>query len=604
MRYLFTLLVLLSTTLLSAQNQDLKLAQQFLRSGDYEKASSIFSKMYDAQPNNTYYYQNLFKCYVNLEDYEAAEELIAKHKKKNKRNAQLSTLVDLGYIYFKQDKVEKAEQQYEEAISGINKNTANQVRTLASSFLNIDAVKYAIRTYEKGREFDNKPDAYAYELGRTYQKAGDSKKTIDYYLDVIIYQPQRENWIKTEFQKLIPVTKYRDHFEEQLYKRTQKDPDEIKYPELLAWLYMSEKDYESALIQVKALDRRLNESGERVFAIAKSALIENEYETAIEAYDYIIDKGDFNNLFEPARRAKVSAQMKAIEYSNEYDNELLSELESDYLNILQAFGRTPDNIPAIRELSKLYAFYIHDLDKAIGELEQVTEMASADKKLVSECKLDLGDYYIMYGDIWEASLLYSQVDKAYKEDELGEDARYRNAKLSYYNGDFSWAQSQLNVLKASTSELIANDALELSVFIMDNLGLDTSTVAMSLFSNADLLIFQNRIEEALVELDKIETQFPAHILGDDILYRRSEIAYKQKDYAKCANYFEQIIENYPEEILVDNALFGLAELYERQLDDEEKAMNYYEEIILNQEGSLFIVEARKRFRRLRGDNVN
>ncbi len=604
MRFLLYISFLFISLGIFAQNQDLKLAQEFMRGGDYEKAATVFERLYDAQPNNSYYYQNLIKCFVNLEKYDEAEELIKKYKKKNKRNEQLSTLVDLGFIYFKKGDEEKAKQQYENAINGLNKNNVNQTRNLANVFNNIDATDYAIRTYEKAREFDKKPDAYAYELGRAYQKKGEAKKTIDYYLDVIIYQPQRESWIRTEFSKLVSEMKYRDHLEEQLYRKTQQDPDEIKYPELLAWLYIQEKDYESALIQVKALDRRLEENGQRVFEIAKSALIENEYETAIEAYDYIIAKGEFNNLYEPASRAKVSAQMKNIEYTNDYDDELLGELEGDYLKILNDFGRSPDNIVAMRELAKLYAFYMHDLDKAITELNQVIEMTAADRKLVSECKLDLGDYYIMDGDIWEASLLYSQVDKAFKEDDLGEDARYRNAKLSYYNGDFSWAQSQLNVLKASTSELIANDALELSVFIMDNMGLDTSTVAMSYFSNADLLIFQNRTQEALSTLAQIETQFPEHALGDDILMRKAQVAYREKDYNKCSELLETIVADFPEEILVDNALFWLAELNERQLNDPEKAMNYYEEIIVNQEGSLFIIEARKRFRKLRGDTVN
>lgn len=604
MRFLVYIFFLFFSVSIFAQNQDLKLAQEFMRSGEYDKASTVFEKLYDEQPTNSYYYQNLFKCLVNLENYDEAEDLIKKYSKKNKRNQQLSTLVDLGYIQLKKGDETKAQSQFQEAIDGIDKNNVNQTRTLANAFTNIDEMDFAIKAYEKAREFDKAPDAYAYDLGRAYQSKGESKKTIDYYLDVIIYQPQRESWIRTEFQKLLSQVKYRDHLEEQLYRKIQQNPDEIKYPELLAWLYIQEKDYESALIQVKALDKRLEENGQRVYDIAKSALVENEYETAVEAYDYVISKGEFNNLYEPASRAKVSAQMKAIEYSNEYDDALLQELEGDYLRILNDFGRSPDNISAMRELSKLYAFYLHDLDKAIAELDEAIAMTAADRKLVSECKLDLGDYYVMSGDIWEASLLYSQVDKAYKEDELGEDARYRNAKLSYYNGDFTWAQSQLNVLKASTSELIANDALELSVFIMDNMGLDTSTVAMSYFSNADLLIFQNRITEAISALEKIESTFPEHALGDDILMRRAQIAYRQKDYAKCAAYLENIVANYKEEILVDNALFWLAELNERQLDDTEKAMNYYEEIIVNQAGSLFIIEARKRFRKLRGDTVN
>jgi len=58
------------------------------------------------------------------------------------------------------------------------------------------------------------------------------------------------------------------------------------------------------------------------------------------------------------------------------------------------------------------------------------------------------------------------------------------------------------------------------------------------------------------------------------------------------------------DILADNATFQLADLYENILGDTTKAQELYEKVLLEYPGSLFVVEARKRFRRLRGDDIN
>jgi TolA-binding protein len=209
----------------------------------------------------------------------------------------------------------------------------------------------------------------------------------------------------------------------------------------------------------------------------------------------------------------------------------------------------------------------------------------------------------MQGDVWESTLLYSQVDKAFKEDPLGHEARFRNARLSYFSGDFQWAQAQFEVLKASTSKLIANDALDLSVFIMDNLGLDTTAIALQLYADAELLVFQNRFQDAFGKMDSLLLAFPKHALEDDVLYLRGKIFTKQRQYEKAAAAFEEVVEKYPEDIRADNALFELAGLYEKPLNDVEKAKTLYEKLFVEFSGSTFAVEARKRYRILRGDKI-
>jgi TolA-binding protein len=231
----------------------------------------------------------------------------------------------------------------------------------------------------------------------------------------------------------------------------------------------------------------------------------------------------------------------------------------------------------------------------------MVNLPGVNQYLKAEGKIQLANYYLMQGEQWEATLLYSQVDKEFKDDLLGQKARFSNAKLSYYVGDFQWAQTQFDVLKASTSKLIANDALDLSVFIMDNLGLDTIATPLEIYAQSELLVFQNRFEDALKLWKSIETDFPGHSLADDILYLKAQMYLQQRAYEEAAAMYQKIVDDYGDEIRADNALFALAKLYENQLQDVDKAQELYERLFIDFSNSTLAVEARKRFRILRGD---
>ena len=286
-----------------------------------------------------------------------------------------------------------------------------------------------------------------------------------------------------------------------------------------------------------------------------------------------------------------------------YTREELETLEGQYMFFLDEFGYNKATASIILELAELQAIYMDKLDGAIALLDDMITYPGTNPSIQARGKLALADYYLMQGDIWESTLLYSQVDKTYKEDILGHEARFRNARLAYYNGDFQWAQAQFDVLKASTSKLIANDALDLSVFIMDNLGLDTSAVALQTYADADLLVFRNQFGAAFVKMDSLLDAFPEHSLEDDILYLKANVFQKKREYESAAQLYEEIVERFPEDIRADNSLFALAEINEKFLTAPEKAKTLYENLIIDYSNSTFAVEARKRFRLLRGDNI-
>lgn len=594
-----TFALVLFTTLL-AWAQPAKLAQQYYQNGEYEKAASLYEQLYQTNARNPYYFDRYVDCLIYMEQYDDADKIIKKQLKKTPENVNL--YVTAGKLYERQFKEPEAQKQYEAAINNLPANQYTITR-LANAFLSQTKYDLAIKTYERGTTLLKDEQVFAYNLGDLYRRKGDVPKMIENYLNSLAANPDRVNNLKVIFQRYLAPDDYRE-LQTQLYGRIQDSDRHLYNNELLTWVFIQRKDYRNALRQVKALDRRLKENGGRIFRLAKIAADDKDYDVAIEAFDYIVEDKSTSTFYIDAKREGLRNRRNRLVEGFNYTEADLRELEDQYASFLQEFGKSRATASIILEMAELEALYINDLDKAIVLLKEMTELPGVDPITLAQGKISLADYYLMQGEIWESTLLYSQVDKEFKEDLLGHEARFRNAKLSYYNGDFQWAQAQFDVLKASTSKLIANDALDLSVFVMDNIGLDTTTVAMGMYAQSELLVFQNRFDEAFQKLDSLLMLFPEHSLDDDVLYLKSKVYYKQRNFEKTAELLQQIIDGHEEgSIRTDNALFELAKLYEHQFDDKEKAKTLYETLFIDFSGSTFAVEARKQYRILRGDKM-
>ena len=580
--------------------QESKLAQQYFRDGEYEKAATLYQKLYDKNKQNKYYFDRYLEALMAMEQYGEAEKIVKKQIKKEPKNITL--YVSYGNLMERQFKDEEASKQYEMAIKKLPNDRLNVIK-LANAFITLTKYDYAIEAYEKGAKLLNDKEIFAYNLGDLYRRKGDSENMIKHYLNSLNANPSQLNTLKTMFQRYLSEDDFTE-LQRQLYARIQEQKDAVHYPELLTWVFIQRKDYANAFRQVKALDRKLKENGGRVYRLAEIAANDNDYDTAIDAYSYIVDKKGVTSTFyiDAKREALRCKRLKLVE-GYTYTKEDLADLEQQYNSFLDEFGRGKTTASIIAELAELEAFYLNDLDKAIALLLEMIAYPGVNKFIQAEGKLSLADFYLMQGERWEATLLYSQVDKDFKEDVLGHEARLRNAKLSYYFGDFEWAQAQFDILKASTSKLIANDALDLSIFIMDNLGLDTTAAPLQLYADAALLVFQNRFEEAFQKLSTLKKTYPEHGLEDDMLYMKAQIHIKKREYEQAVEKFQQIIDNFPEDIRADNALYELAALYENQLNNPEKAKELYEKLFIEYSASTFAVEARKKYRKLRGDNI-
>jgi len=595
---LLIFLVIISVTKGFAQkNIDNKLAAQYYSDKEYDKAVIYYQKLFDKTKSPAYYVR-LLNCFTALKEYKNAEKLIKREIKRNPYHLEIFT--DLGNLYKIANQPNKSKQAYVKGLKLLSPNN-QQIIDLANGYLKYKEPDYAIQTYLKGRKLLKGTYPFNFELAQVYNLQGNAEAMLNEYLNLLAYQESYiqsvQNALQTELANDKKIEK-KELLKSLLIKRIQKNANSKVFSEMLIWVYIQEKNFGAAFLQAKALDKKGRELGKRITSLAELSVDNKDFETAIKCYKYVIDKGANSYYYISSKMQLVYVYNKKIIYAENYTEEDLLGLEKTYKSTILELGKTTKTASLLRGLAHLQAFYLHNTTDAIVLLNEIIAIPRLKTHDLASNKIELADVLLFTGEIWEASLLYSQVEKAYKYDQLGEMAKFKNAKISFYTGDFGWAKTQLDVLKASTSKLIANDAMQLSVLITDNIGIDTTEAPLLMFAKADLLAFQNKNEDANLMLDSLKKEYPMHTIADDILYKRYEINYKLNKYKEAAKNLEAIVKDYSYDILVDDAIYNLALLYDNQLDDKEKAIEFYKKIMFDYQSSIFVVNSRKRYREL------
>lgn len=586
---------------MAQQGRDETLANSYLQNGEYDKAVELFQGLWEKSNNEIKFYSPLYKCLLTLRKFDELEKVVKKQIKKSETSPQL--VIDLGYLYAQIPNEQKAREQYDKVLKELKPNEP-AIRGLANAFDNYRLYDYVIATYEKGGKMLHNDSYFSFEIAQTYLNKGEAATAVKYFLQLIESDPFKAQTIKSTIQSSKQAPELLSEMETQLYAKVQKNASNEDYIDLLTWVYIQNKDFEGALTQMKALDKRKSENGFRVLNIARMAQTEGDYTNAIAGFEYIVNKGKQNTMYFLARTELLNCRREKISKNISYTQADLEGLRSDYISFINENNRDFHTAQSMKELADLEGFYLHQMDSAIEICNEIIEMPGVNQQLKNKTKLSLGDFYLIAGDVWESTLLYSQVDKDEKDSPLGEEARFRNAKLAYYKGDFEWTQTQLEALKSSTSELISNDAINLSVFIIDNLGLDTVETPMQMFAGAELLMYQNKNAEARGKLDTITYLFPGHVLLDDISFLKAQMFVAQKEFEKAVPLLEDIIRNFKTDLKGDDATLLLGKIYEEHLKNNDKAMELYKTIITDYNSSLLVIEARKRYRLLRGDKLS
>jgi tetratricopeptide (TPR) repeat protein len=589
MKQFFVIIFLLFSLGVVAQND--QLAYNYFEKGEFEKALSIYQDLFKAQPNNTFYLQKIAASYQQLSQYDKAGTLLLERYERMK---QPMLLVEIGYNYQLQKDQAKADKYYKQAIAAVTENP-NNVYTVANNFEQKVLIPQALQTYEAASAV-NKSMNFDYQMALLQGQLGNTGLMIDKLLsyayanqqNLMLVQNQLSRFMNEEGEETFNAS-----LRKALLLNTQKTQD-IFWNQFLSWFFVQQKDYGKAFIQEKAIFKRNPEMFMNIVSLAKIATDENEEATAREIFGFVLQ-----NTTDPDLLMEANSYLLAMDIEKATEKDLPG-IKSRIDALTTEYGITPYSLDLQLLKADFEAFHLKDTKTSVATLNKALEL-HLNKFEVAQVKMKLSDVLLIDEKFNQAIIYYAQVEEDLKNDAVAHEASLKMAKASYYKGDFTWAQKQLKVLKSNASQLIANDALELYLLIIDNTVEDSTQTALKKFARADFKLYQNKKEEALAGFKTIQATDKTASIQDVTLLRIGKVYESMGNYDVALQNYQQIIDTYKEGIYVDEALFFSAEIYNKKLQQPEKAKPLYEKMLFEHQDSIYFIEARKQFRLLRGD---
>ena len=590
MKKILLILILFFSLWANAQNE--QLANNYFDRGDFEKALLSYENLLKNQIGNFNYFQRIIECYQQLQQYEKAQKAIEVQLDKFKQN---QLLVELGYNFQLQKDQEKANKYYNQAIDKIKKN-ANEVYGIAYVFEKKALVDYALLAYKTALEKDPKM-SFNFQMATLYGQQGNTDLMIETFLQESFQNPQNLPLIQNQLSRFMTEdmgASFNDSLKKALLVRAQKTQD-VFWNDFLSWLFIQQKEYGKAFIQQKAIYKRNPDSFANIVNLGQMAIEDNDQDSATEILNFVLQNTRDLDLLIQSNSYLI--EMK-IDHATEKDYPIITaELDK----LIKEFGVSPYTLSLLKLQADFNAFHLNNPEKAKAILKSAMEMP-INRYQLAEVKMELADILLFEEKFNQALIYYSQIDEDMSGDVIGQEASLKTAKTSYFKTDFEWASHQLKVLKSASSQLIANDALDLFLLVSDNTVEDSLQVALKKFARADFLLYQNKKAAALAGFQLILKEHKGEDIEPVTLLRIGKIYEKMGDFANALANYDAIITKHKDCIYIDEALYFSAEIYNIQLKDPEKAKLLYEEMLTKHEDSIYYVDSRNKYRKLRGDN--
>lgn len=605
---LLAFLMVFSVAGLKAQSNDpVDIAEEYLSQGEVEKAKDQFEKLAKSRQYIPRIHDSYFSLLLSEKDFNEAEKYLKSVLKQ--MDGSFRYAIDMGVLYRSMGEDERASKYLDDLIDDIVKTEdanlrRNNVSILAQMFFQKDFRDKAIRTYQKGREAFGNSDQFALDLATVYRVMNEKENMITEYLRFSKSQPRNVGFVKNSLQRYLTEPEDMDTLEIVLYDFIQEEAGNPIFNELLVWTHLQQKNFSAALRQARALDRRMANNGQNILEVGMIAFENDDFKSASQAFGYIISDFPDSPNQRLALRYSLLAEEEVIKTTYPVDTDAVRNLIVKYNQYKEESRDIFSAMEAQRRIALLQAFQLNEIDTAIATLQDLVSQPVGKHRVLAEAKMDLADIYLLDQQPWESILLYGQVERMFKDEPLGYTAKLKSAKLSYFKGEFELAQSHLDILKLATSREIANDALDLSILIKNNTVFDTTDVVMQSYANVELMIFQNHQEEALVAMDSMLVAFESHSISDEVLYLKAQTLRELGHFEEALNSLKIISEKYYYDILGDDALFLTGVILEEDLNKPQDAMTAYSDLLTKFQGSIYVAEARSRFRELRGDFNN
>jgi tetratricopeptide (TPR) repeat protein len=573
-------------------SQNEQLAQYYYDKGDFEKAKISYEELLQSVPQNYQYFIRTIDCYQQLKQFEVAEKAIQTRLDKYK---QSSLLVELGYNFKIQQQEDKAKKYFEQALAKIKSNP-NEVYGIANSFEKKVLLDYALQAYKTAVQLQPNFN-FNYQMGFLYGQLGNTDMMISTFLDEAFARQESTILIQNQFSRFMTDegdAGFSANLRKALITRTQKNQD-VYWNQFLSWFYTQQKEFGKAFVQEKAIYKRNPESLNAIINLAQLAIDEKDDTTATTILEFVLE-----NTTEIELLVQANSYLMQLKIDTMPEKEW-GTIELELSALLTKYGISPFTLSLQLMQAHFLTFNLKKPVAGKAIVRTALELPLNEYEM-AQAKMELADILLYEAQFNQALLYYSQIENDLKNDAVAHEASLKAAKTSYFKTDLEWALKQFKELKSASTQLIANDALEYFLLINDNTVADSTQLALKAFAKADYLEYQNRNQEAIQAFQAILKQFKGQEIEAVTNLRLGRIYEKTGDFSLALAQYQSIIEQHSDGIYVDEALYFSAEIYKNQLQLLDKAKPLYEKIIFNHQDSIYFVEARRKFRELRGDS--
>lgn len=615
-KLLVCLLCILFALPVSAQNrEEIQIANEYVLKGEKEKALKIFEDLAKNSINIPLIHNDYLNLMLDLGKYKDAEDYVEKLVRKT--DDRITYRLDLGLVYIRAGDVQKAERQFKSVIKS-SVGDIYKIKSISDYLAAHRLTDYAIMAMQETRQAHANNTLFTLELANLYRMQGNRDAMVEEYLNYVTQTPGNINYVKNLLQILLSKPEEMEALERLLYDKAQRNPDSEVFSDLLIWVNLQQKNFYGAFIQARAFDKRFKSENPKTLEIAHVALSNEDFENADRGFSYVVKEYSNTDNYLPARLGQIRAREAKVKKSYPVRKDSVRYLISEYQAFTESYPENPNAYEAMLNQALLYAYMLDEKDAAIEKLNELIENPRVAPYIKAKAKLELGDIYMLKEEPWESTLLYSQVERTQRETPIGYEAKLRNAKLSYYKGDFALAQEHLDILKEATTREIANDAMDLSIRIKENTAFDSTGAALKAYASIELLLQQNKVDSALLRINHLKTRILGSVdssammstkisnsaILDDVYWLEANVRMKRGEFEKSFALLQKIMDEFGDDILADDAYFLQGDIQENYLKDKDKAMEIYRDFLNKFPGSVYAAEARKRYRQLRGDFDN
>jgi hypothetical protein len=599
-------IAIIPITVFAQDTSEIQIANEYLLKGQKQKAIESYQTLAKKNENIPFIHNDYLNLLLDQSLFKQAEVYV---ERLIKNNEKLTYKLDLGIIYSRQGDLQKTDKYLNNLIRQSSEDVF-RLKSIADYLSTNNLLSHSIHALQKARDASNTPTLFTLELANLHRLNGSLPEMVNEYLNYVTQTPGNLGYIKNLLQVLLTKPEELKALEQKLYEKIQSQPDNQNYPELLMWVNLQQRNFFNAFVQARSFDKRFKSETCKTYEIAQIAFNNKAYDVAERAYLFVTKEYVNTNNYLPAKLGLLKTKEARLKEQLPVNIDSVRSMIANYDKFIVAHPDNPNSFEAIQSKALLFAYYLDDRERAITILTDLIANPRVNSStLKSKSKLELGDLYLFKQEPWEASLLYSQVEKSNKETPLAFEAKLKNAKLSYFIGDFKLAEEHLDILKKATTREIANDALELSLRIKENSSSDSINQSLKEYASIEMLLYQNKLTQAILKIEALKKQqgdgdsikMKNSTLLDDIYWLEANLRLKKGEFEKTIELLRLITKFYSDDVLSDDAYFLEGEVMEKYQNKKTEGMEIYRNFLTKYPGSVYAFEARKRYRELRGD---